>query len=118
MDDLPENFGDRILAGGFLGASDFRSGSGDEPTPTPALQRSPSDRAQRDAPPPGFEYVEVMGEGAFGKVFRACELSSGRTVAVKVVTGASDRALKRFEREGSGAGLAPAPGDRARVQLG
>ena len=51
-------------------------------------------------PPPGLTYTAVLGEGAFGKVFRAREQSSNRDVAVKVVTGASERALKRFQREG------------------
>ncbi len=44
-----------------------------------------------------FELLEEAGSGAMGAVFRARERSSGRIVALKLMSGAAD--MKRFERE-------------------
>jgi DNA-binding SARP family transcriptional activator/WD40 repeat protein/tRNA A-37 threonylcarbamoyl transferase component Bud32/energy-coupling factor transporter ATP-binding protein EcfA2 len=51
---------------------------------------------------PGYELGEVIGEGAFGSVYRAVQPSIGREVAVKVVRAelADDpRFVQRFEAE-------------------
>ena len=51
---------------------------------------------------PGYELAEVIGEGAFGAVYRAVQPSVGREVAVKVVRPelADDpRFVQRFEAE-------------------
>ena len=51
---------------------------------------------------PGYELAEVIGEGAFGAVYRAVQPSVGREVAVKVVQPdlADDpRFVQRFEAE-------------------
>ena len=51
---------------------------------------------------PGYELAEVIGEGAFGSVYRAIQPSVGREVAVKVVRAelADDpRFVQRFEAE-------------------
>lgn len=32
---------------------------------------------------PGYEIIKTVGEGTYGKVFKATELSSGDTVAIK-----------------------------------
>ena len=51
---------------------------------------------------PGYELAEVIGEGAFGSVYRAVQPSVGREVAVKVIRAelADDpRFVQRFEAE-------------------
>ncbi len=51
---------------------------------------------------PGYELLEVIGEGAFGAVYRAVQPSVGREVAVKVVRAAladDPRFVQRFEAE-------------------
>jgi serine/threonine protein kinase len=60
---------------------------------------------QADEPPIGtvidgrFELRERLGSGAMGIVYRACQLSIDRDVAVKVLRALDDDALKRFVRE-------------------
>lgn len=55
---------------------------------------------------PGYELVEVLGQGGFATVYRARQLAVGREVAVKVdsrlLSGARDR--QRFMREVTAAG--------------
>jgi len=50
---------------------------------------------------PGFEDVEQIGAGGFGRVFRARQPAFDRTVAVKLLNGRLDDAatLRRFQRE-------------------
>ena len=51
---------------------------------------------------PGYDLLEVIGEGAFGVVYRAVQPSVGREVAVKVVRAAladDRRFVQRFEAE-------------------
>src|SRR5262249_53951438 len=51
---------------------------------------------------PGYELAEVIGEGAFGTVYRATQPSVGREVAIKVVRRelADDpQFVRRFEAE-------------------
>jgi hypothetical protein len=58
-----------------------------------------------DEPPIGtvidgrFELRERLGSGAMGVVYRACQLSIDRDVALKVVKALDDDAQKRFVRE-------------------
>ena len=62
----------------------------------------PSLAATTDTAVPGYELGEVIGEGAFGAVYRAVQPSVGRDVAVKVVRAelADDpRFVQRFEAE-------------------
>ncbi len=71
-----------------------------------------------DAPPPGpdpligtviadkFEILELLGEGAMGRIYRARHLTLDRTVAIKVLhkhLGGEDRVAKRFHREAKAA---------------
>jgi serine/threonine protein kinase len=54
----------------------------------------------------GYEIIETLGQGGFGTVYRARQLSVGREVAVKIdsrVLG-SDRDRRRFMREVTAAG--------------
>ena len=56
------------------------------------------------APPriPGYELLEVIGRGGMGVVWRASQLATRRTVAVKTIAAgllASPRAQRRFEDE-------------------
>jgi len=46
-----------------------------------------------------FKIVEHLGAGAMGVVYRATQLSIGRDVAVKVMTGMDAASIKRFFRE-------------------
>ena len=51
---------------------------------------------------PGFEVTTPLGEGGNGVVWRAVQTSTGRPVALKVMSlrrRGSERALKRFQRE-------------------
>jgi serine/threonine protein kinase len=50
----------------------------------------------------GYEIEAFIGEGAMGTVWRAVQLATGRTVALKLMSAAafgSERARLRFERE-------------------
>jgi tRNA A-37 threonylcarbamoyl transferase component Bud32 len=49
----------------------------------------------------GYETIEPIGEGGFGRVFKARQLAFGRDVAVKVLaaSGMKDETIRRFERE-------------------
>ena len=54
----------------------------------------------------GFELIELIGDGAFGSVWRARQLRLGRDVAVKVLDPSLARnpdVARRFEREGRAA---------------
>ncbi|MCX5659772.1 MAG: protein kinase [Planctomycetota bacterium] len=60
--------------------------------------------ARAEAPPDidGYELLARLGAGGMGAVWRAVQLSTGRTVALKVMTAwsfASDRTMLRFKRE-------------------
>ncbi len=48
---------------------------------------------------PGYELEKELGKGAFGRVYRAFDPRFQRTIALKVVTYDSPRALIRIERE-------------------
>src|SRR5262245_25095743 len=64
-------------------------------------------RAPLDEPPPkpevpDYEVVSLIGRGGMGTVWRAVQLGTRRTVALKVISSgefASPRARARFERE-------------------
>src|SRR5690349_7792989 len=46
-----------------------------------------------------FKIGERIGAGSMGVVYRAVQLSIGRDVAIKVMTGVEELAVKRFFRE-------------------
>jgi serine/threonine protein kinase/tetratricopeptide (TPR) repeat protein len=51
---------------------------------------------------PGYEIIELLGQGGMGTVWRAVQMGTGREVALKVMEPlllASPRARSRFERE-------------------
>jgi serine/threonine-protein kinase len=53
---------------------------------------------------PGYEFLELLGQGAGGTVYRASQLALGRTVAIKHVrisapTRSNEALIKRFRRE-------------------
>ncbi|MEZ0230456.1 MAG: serine/threonine-protein kinase, partial [Planctomycetota bacterium] len=64
--------------------------------------------AERKEPVPGYELLEVLGEGGMATVFKARQRSSGRVCAVKALRSfesgddyRTERRLDRFLREGS-----------------
>jgi Tol biopolymer transport system component len=80
-------------AGGFLDAPAVSGDTGVD-APLPALQ--PGDRIG------SFEVAGVLGRGGMGEVYRACDATLGRDVAIKVLPRAFARdpqRLVRFERE-------------------
>ena len=48
-----------------------------------------------------FQLVAEAGSGGMGTVYRACDLASGATVAVKILTGREHREIQRFDQEAS-----------------
>lgn len=46
-----------------------------------------------------FELEGLAGSGGMGRVYRARDLESGSTVAVKIVAGDTERGRERFARE-------------------
>jgi hypothetical protein len=57
-----------------------------------------------------FELEKLVGKGGMGAVFRARDLLTGDTVAVKLLHGAETRHLRRFEREGQALATVAHPG--------
>jgi WD40 repeat protein/predicted Ser/Thr protein kinase len=68
-----------------------------------AMDERPANDTPAEAPQiPGYRILGRLGEGGMGVVWRAQQVSTRRTVALKVVQGArlrSRRARERFERE-------------------
>src|SRR5258708_5095880 len=73
-----------------------------------------SNAAPREGPDPligtlraeKFEILELLGEGAMGRIYRAKHMALDRTVAIKVLNkhlGGEDRVAKRFHREAKAA---------------
>ncbi len=67
---------------------------------------SPSDLTMLSKSIPGYELLELIGVGGFGKVYRASQASTGQIVALKLLQlddtlapSQRDRHIERFERE-------------------
>ena len=85
-------------------------GAVDAPPPrVPRANAATTPMAKTPAPEPlpvipGFDVIEMIGKGAMGRVYRARQLSTGRTAAIKTL--APELAVRadfvaRFEREGA-----------------
>jgi serine/threonine protein kinase len=75
-----------------------------EATVAPAftLPPFPAPPPGKPTSPPGFELLEVLGQGAMGLVYRARQIGLGRQVAIKMIRGRtedSESARVRFMRE-------------------
>jgi tetratricopeptide (TPR) repeat protein len=88
------------MSGGFDWFMDL-SGESAVPLPTaePVTPQAPWRSGERIAG--RFELLEELGSGGMGVVYHARELSSGRSVAIKLMSGAMSPSQKeRFRREG------------------
>ena len=83
-----------------------------------AEKRPARERVDSDAPPEGpdpligtliaekFEILDLLGEGAMGRIYRARHIALDREIAIKVLhkhLGGEDRVAKRFHREAKAA---------------
>lgn len=72
-----------------------------------AMERDPYERLEQLLPESdelgidGYETIEPIGEGGFGRVFKARQLAFARDVAIKVLaaSGMKDETARRFQRE-------------------
>jgi hypothetical protein len=75
---------------------------GAPPADAPHFRRKPGALAEPTGPVPGFETIERLARGSIGVVFKATELASGRTVALKVLLPVflqNPELCERFKRE-------------------
>jgi serine/threonine protein kinase len=73
-------------------------------TPSPDQETArdtpmPVERQQSHPIIPGYEVLEVLGQGGMGTVFKARDLILNRCVALKMVRGIDDEVLTRFDEE-------------------
>jgi len=119
--DLAEPLALHLQVESLLDQTEDRTGSMETnaSSPTPIINEPRAD--EHAMAPPGFEFLEVVGRGGMGIVYRARDLALNRDVAVKLL---QDRyhtdspAAKRFVEEAQITGQLQHPGVPAVHQVG